>query len=1023
MHYGRDNSPSQEFLPWTKGKRVCEGKVAYPGSIIQSSFGSGDHGNFEVVVPLMQPGGHAELWHFFRDNSNIDNDWKVGLRITEEGDHVVGPASIIQSSFGEENNFEVVVPLLGSNRHAELWHFFRDNDAGGPWVKVRRITEVGDVVLGPGSIIQGTRGPDANNFEVVVPILGQGGGPELWHYFHDNSNLGSEWVKFQRVTGSMDRVAPGGGGVILESDFGGEDHHNFEVIVPLLMPHGHTELWHFWHDTDPSTNWQRGDMITASAGIGVSFITSDFPADSNHRNFEVLVEELKKSIVLYFRHNQPLGDEHPDQPWWRKWQRGIPPLLGEEPIFRLDTKKICQLTGDVDLEGSEKVVMGEITLKEPALVSHNGRLFLAWKGTNNALNLMFSDDNGKTFRGKRTFADSSDHGPALASHNGRLFLAWKGFGNEKLNVAKVTLFANTAGGFGIEGLEGKVVLGDTSKRGPALESHNGRLFLAWKGVGNDALNLMFSEDNGATFKGKRTFGELSDHAPALASHNGRLFLSWKGSGNENLNVAKVTLFASTAGGFGIEGLEGKVVLGDTSERGPALASHNGRLYLAWKGVGNNRLNFIFSDNNGASFDGKTSFIDTSDNAPALASHAQRLCWAWSGLGNGKLNVAKPRSAQNRTESRFGIRGTDLGTSFVHNSPLRPEEERLCFLFGDTWRVNQSREEKNLDSIAFSTDRNPDDGLDLTFNQKPPIIQGGNVGQQEFEVPMDGVSFGGAMFVFFSDGAVEVAHVDLVTRSIVAKSDNDGLNFTFLWELSQWKFTYISVDVTAGDLIGLPTFGKTLLIWGTRRYRSSEVYLAAMPLEEIASGRFIRYYAGNRADKPVWADEEVQAVPLFGVCTGELSVRWNPVITRWLVLYQSDNPGDIAMRSAYHPWGPWTDPVVAFHSWENKGLEVFMHHPGKDFLYGDIIEDVEDPLGINRWGLAYGPGLIAPLTRGTPGKSDIFFTMSTWNPYQVMLMTATLKVGGPELPEPIAIGGAETRTQIIPRLEIHGATPF
>ena len=183
------------------------------------------------------------------------------------------------------------------------------------------------------------------------------------------------------------------------------------------------------------------------------------------------------------------------------------------------------------------------------------------------------------------------------------------------------------------------------------------------------------------------------------------------------------------------------MLGDTSQRGPALASHNGRLYLAWKGVGNNRLNLIFSDNNAASFDGKTSFGDTSDNPPALAS-GRRLCWAWSGFGNQKLNVAKPRSAHNRTETRFGIRGTDLGTSFVHNSPLSPEEERLCFLFGDTWRVNQSAAETNFDSIAFSSDRNPDDGLDMTFNRKPPIIQGGNVQQAEFEVPMDGVSSAG-----------------------------------------------------------------------------------------------------------------------------------------------------------------------------------------------------------------------------------------------------------------------------------------
>jgi hypothetical protein len=241
------------------------------------------------------------------------------------------------------------------------------------------------------------------------------------------------------------------------------------------------------------------------------------------------------------------------------------------------------------------VTLADTTDASPALASHNGRLFLAWKGSgNDQLNLAFSEDNGRTFKGKRTLADASEYSPALVSHGGRLLLAWTGVGNEQLNVAKVALFANTAGGFGIEGLEGKVVLGDTSEAAPALASHNGRLFLAWKGSGNDNLNLMFSDDNGASFRGKTTFPETSSHGPALTSHGGRLFLAWKGSGNENLNVAKVVLFGNTAGGFGIEGLEGKVVLGEISEEPPALGSQSGILFLAWKGEGEDHLNLRVS---------------------------------------------------------------------------------------------------------------------------------------------------------------------------------------------------------------------------------------------------------------------------------------------------------------------------------------------------------------------------------------------------------------------------------------------
>ena len=291
----------------------------------------------------------------------------------------------------------------------------------------------------------------------------------------------------------------------------------------------------------------------------------------------------------------------------------------------------------------EKVVLGDSSDRGPALASHGNRLFLAWKGSGNEqLNLMFSEDGGATFRGKRVFGDSSDRGPALVSHGGRLFLAWTGEGNGNLNVAKVRLFADTSGGLGIEGLEEKVVLGDSSDRGPALASHGNRLFLAWKGSGNEQLNLMFSEDGGATFRGKRVFGDSSDRGPALVSHGGRLFLAWTGEGDENLSVAHVRPSTDAAGSFAIEGLDEKFVAEDSSGAEPALVRHCGRAFLAWKGSSNEQLNLAFFEDNGATFRGKRVFGDSSDHGPALASHGNRLLLAWTGEGEENLNVAKVR---------------------------------------------------------------------------------------------------------------------------------------------------------------------------------------------------------------------------------------------------------------------------------------------------------------------------------------------------------------------------------------------
>ncbi len=85
----------------------------------------------------------------------------------------------------------------------------------------------------------------------------------------------------------------------------------------------------------------------------------------------------------------------------------------------------------------------------------------------------------------------------------------------------------------------KVILGDTSLVSLTLASFNNRLYIGWKGDGNDNLNVMYSTDNGKTFGNKYTSPETSLESPALCVHNGNLYIAWKGDGNDNLNVAQV----------------------------------------------------------------------------------------------------------------------------------------------------------------------------------------------------------------------------------------------------------------------------------------------------------------------------------------------------------------------------------------------------------------------------------------------------------------------------------------------------
>ena len=63
--------------------------------------------------------------------------------------------------------------------------------------------------------------------------------------------------------------------------------------------------------------------------------------------------------------------------------------------------------------------------------------------------------------------------------------------------------------------------------------------MAWTGSGNPQLNLMSSPNGYTAFGGKAVLADASDSAPSLAFHNNALFLAWRGSGNNNLNVAQV----------------------------------------------------------------------------------------------------------------------------------------------------------------------------------------------------------------------------------------------------------------------------------------------------------------------------------------------------------------------------------------------------------------------------------------------------------------------------------------------------
>jgi hypothetical protein len=263
----------------------------------------------------------------------------------------------------------------------------------------------------------------------------------------------------------------------------------------------------------------------------------------------------------------------------------------DDPALNVARVYHTAVLGVDGVEGlADRVKLEQFSDASPALATLGSRLLLAWRGSGNTqLNMAVSKDNGRTFKAVSTFGDSSDFGPALTVHNGIVFIAWIGRGDKKINVAKIGFTPEA-----IPVLVDKVVLNDSSDASPALASAGDRLFLAWRGSGNTQLNAAYSEDDGRTFKGTATFADSSDYGPALTTHAGSLFMAWTGRGNNKINVAKLLLLGTTGGAPLRIVLEDQVVVDESIEAAPALASYKGLLFLAWAGIDNRFLNLRIS---------------------------------------------------------------------------------------------------------------------------------------------------------------------------------------------------------------------------------------------------------------------------------------------------------------------------------------------------------------------------------------------------------------------------------------------
>ncbi|HKU38605.1 MAG TPA: hypothetical protein VJR89_10675 [Polyangiales bacterium] len=222
--------------------------------------------------------------------------------------------------------------------------------------------------------------------------------------------------------------------------------------------------------------------------------------------------------------------------------------------------------------------------------------------------------------------------------------------------------------------------------------------------------------------------------------------------------------------------------------------------------------------------------------------------------------------------------------------------------------------------------------------------------------------------------------------------------------------------------GRPNFGGSLAAG-----RDAQLYLAWVPMpsysrngrfawqpeyfkEVDASGRPVFVKGDEREAKPLDLDAAqpgVQPEEQLDV-VGQMTVAWLPNLKRWIMLYgggmnpafgelifgtqpfDASKAGPIYVRYAEHPWGPWTapEPLLDPRTSDLAGPGGIMFSPqcggGSDCAQPEAAWPTH-------LGSLYGPDVIDPWTTAHPdGTTDIYWHVSTWNPYQVLLMRTTLR---------------------------------
>jgi hypothetical protein len=378
---------------------------------------------------------------------------------------------------------------------------------------------------------------------------------------------------------------------------------------------------------------------------------------------------------------------------------------------------------------------------------------------------------------------------------------------------------------------------------------------------------------------------------------------------------------------------------------------------------------------------------------------------------------------NNTQYYYGVTGTDLGIMWDNgmvDDPLTPDvnEHQVLIAFGDTfglggmaagthWRPNVLF--RSVDADLFNgldfTDPEWFTGSDFGGSPLTYVPQGAPyqymarqiifpeglpagitlIPTAGISVPTPGTEYGVTQYISFMSVTQWGAPGQWTTNySAIAWSEDNGE----VWHVAPQTVRYNN-PATGNQNFQQMAFVRPgdgyVYAYGTPNGRQGAAYVARVPERDILDLSKYEYYSagsaggwyGVGATPAGWVKgNPAAATPLFGQSTtapgacgavnvnpgsavSEMSVQYNQQLKKYVALH-GDRSNNIVMRTSDRPEGGWSGPKVLMTQ-QNGGIYAPMMHP---------------------W---------SPSTQGT--GTDLYWNLSLWSEYNVMLMKTDLsKVG-------------------------------